>query len=99
METSERPTPARRAEILPTSLPPFGVSREQAAALLGISATLFDWAVTNGRMPQPRLLRGRNIWDVEELVTSFRELPHRNGKAGDDGLDEQTEAGNPWDDV
>lgn len=98
-DESKIPASRRRAEVLPLSLPPFGVNREQAAALVGISTSLFDWAVVNRKMPQPRLLRGRNIWDVEELFSSFRELPHRASKALDSEYDEPAEEGNPWDDV
>lgn len=69
----------RRSAVLPPGLPPFGVSREQAAALLSISVSLFDSAVEVGTMPQPRILGGRNIWDIDELWTSFRALPHKAG--------------------
>ena len=45
---------ARRAEVLPNSLPPRGLSRTQAAAYLGISTTLFDAMVVDRRMPKPK---------------------------------------------
>lgn len=84
-----------RSEILPSSLPPIGINREQAAALVGISVTLYDKAVEAGTMPRPRLIGGRQVYDVEELIKAFRALPHKGGDAQPlDGI----EAGsNPWD--
>lgn len=85
----------RRSAMLPPGLPPFGVSREQAAALLSISVSLFDSAVEVGTMPQPRVLGGRNIWDIDELWTSFRALPHKAGLNRDP--DEMRPEGNAFD--
>lgn len=87
---------AARNEILPTSLPPLGINREQAASLVGISPSLFDKAVEAGTMPKPRVLRGRNIWDVAEIAEHFRAIPHK-----DEGMiapvDQGENPGNPWD--
>lgn len=88
-------TRARRSALLPPGLPPFGVTREQAALLLSISVSLFDSAVEVGTMPQPRVLGGRNIWDVDELWASFRALPHKAGMSRDP--DEQRLQGNAFD--
>lgn len=97
--TNEPKMPAgrRRGEILPHSLPPLGINREQAAALIGVSATLFDAVVRSGVIPPPRLLGGRNIWDVEELYAAFKKLPHRGGEDFD--YPDQDGSINPWDDV
>lgn len=76
-----------RHEVLPYSLPPIGISREQASAFVGVSTSLFDRCVDAGTMPQPRQLGQRLIWDVEELIAAFRKLPHHN-----DGLDETPSA-------
>lgn len=80
------------ASILPDSLAPIGLSREQAAAFIGIGATLFDRLISDGRMPDARLIDGRLVWDVAEVAAAFRSLPHRSepvdGKAG---------SSNPWD--
>jgi hypothetical protein len=55
-----------RAAALPPGLPPRFLSREQAAAYVGVSATLFDSEVRAGLWPQP-LVRGasagRLTWD------------------------------------
>jgi hypothetical protein len=85
----------RRAfAILPESLPPVGVNREQAAALVGISATLFDRLVHDGLMPDARMVYGRRVWDVAEIVEAFRALPHRSVP-----VDGDLSEGNPWDDA
>lgn len=82
-----------RNEVLPASLPPFGVGRIKAAALFDISESLFDKLVAIGKMPQPRRIEGRMIWDVSELAEAFRSLPHREGD-----LDVLSGSDNPWDD-
>lgn len=85
---------AQRSEVLPLSLPPLGVNREQAAALIGISVSLFDKAVMAGTMPKPRKIGGRLVYDVTEIAEAFRQLPHQ---ARDGELDGEPEGSNPWD--
>lgn len=87
-----RAATVRQTEVLPPSLPPVGVSREQAAALIGVSATLFDRLVSDGLMPDSRVVYGRRVWDVAEVVEAFRALPHRT-----DRIDGTGGGGNPWD--
>ncbi|RWD71682.1 hypothetical protein [Mesorhizobium sp.] len=84
----------RPSAILPDSLPPVGISREQAAAYVGISATLFDQLVAEGKMPDARMLRGRLVWDVMEVAAAFRAIPHRSERI--DSLDGQGTGVNPW---
>jgi len=67
-----------RLDILPTSLPPRGLSRVQAAAYIGVSPSLFDEMVKDGRMPQPKKVGKRTIWDRRQLDVSFEDLPDRN---------------------
>lgn len=83
----------RAAAILPPSLPPVGVNREQAAALIGVSATLFDRMISDGLMPDSRVVYGRRVWDVAEVVEAFRALPHRSVV-----VDAANDQRNPWDD-
>jgi len=85
---------AHRFEVLPPSLPPLGVNREQAAALVGISASLFDKAVVAGTMPKPRKIGGRLVYDVTEVADAFRRLPHQER---DGELDGEPDGNNPWD--
>lgn len=85
----------QRAEILPPSLPPLGINREQAAALIGIGTSLFDKAVEVGTMPKPRMIGERLVYDVAELIDAFRKLPHKGGEQ--DALDATFVAGNAFD--
>ncbi len=59
----------------------FGLSEEEAAAAVGLGATKFRELVTSGRMPKPRRIDGRKVWDVDELRATFKSLPHE----GDEG--------------
>jgi predicted DNA-binding transcriptional regulator AlpA len=52
-----------RANVLPGSLPPRGLSRVQAAAYIGVSPSLFDAMVKDGRMPKPTRINTRAVWD------------------------------------
>lgn len=65
-----------RENILPTSLPPRGLSRVQAAAYIGVSPTLFDQMVEDRRMPKPVRINARVLWDRIELDDAFAALSH-----------------------
>lgn len=73
------------ADILPSSLPPRGLSREQAAEYVGVSSSLFDVMVGDGSMPGPKRYHARTIWDRTGLDEAFSALPGDGDK-------------NPWDD-
>lgn len=62
---------------LPASLPPRGLSREQAAAYWGVSAGTFLKLVEDGRAPQPKLINSRQVWDRLALDLAFDALPDR----------------------
>ena len=64
----------RRDDVLPPSLPPRGLSRVQAAAYVGISPTLFDQMVADGRMPKPVRINARTVWDRVKLDEAFAAL-------------------------
>lgn len=77
-ETEFRSTklmPKNRSDVLPLSLPPRGLSRVQAAAYIGVSPTLFDILVADGRMPQPKSINARKVWDLRKLDLAFDALP------------------------
>lgn len=78
-------TRAARLAALPASLAPRGLSRVEAATYVGISPTLFDAMVSDGRMPRPKEINGRSIWDRLALDKAFTALPTAGGKPGDDG--------------
>lgn len=72
------------------SLAPRGLSREIAAAYIGVSPSLFDIMVADGRMPGPKIINRRRIWDRTRLDLAFAALP------GDDADDIKQ---NPWDEI
>ena len=69
----------RKGAILPLSLPPRGLSRVQSAAYVGIGTSKFDEMVEDRRMPQPKVIDGRVVWDRHELDAAFSALPNRGG--------------------
>ena len=66
------------------ALEPRGVNRVQAAAYVGVSPTLFDEMVQDGRMPQPKRINSRRVWDRRQLDEAFEALPNKDDP-------------NPWD--
>jgi predicted DNA-binding transcriptional regulator AlpA len=76
-----------RSEILPPSLPPRGLSRAESAAYIGVSPSLFDELVKDGRMPAPKRINSRTVWDRKKLDVAFDAI-----------LDDESRAANPWDD-
>ena len=69
-----------RRSALPQSLPPLGLSREQAAEYIDVGVTLFEVMVLDGRMPRPKLMNTKKVWDRLALDEAFAALP-------DDGND------------
>jgi predicted DNA-binding transcriptional regulator AlpA len=65
---------------------PRGLSRIEAATYIGVSPSLFDIMVKDGRMPRPIPINSRRVWDRRELDEAFEALKD----------EPQT---NPWDDV
>jgi predicted DNA-binding transcriptional regulator AlpA len=57
---------------------PRGLSRVEAAHYLGISPSLLDEMVADGRMPQPKAINSRIVWDRWELDAAFTAIPNRN---------------------
>lgn len=75
----------RTAEISPR-----GLHLSQAAKYIGIGVTKFNQMVADGRMPKPRRIDARKVWDCRELDDAFDALPHD---------EEDDEGENPWDNV
>lgn len=65
------------------------LSRMEAAAYTGVSATTFDKMVNDRIMPQAKRVYARVLWDVRELDAAIDALP---GGEDDSGLNE-------WDNV
>jgi hypothetical protein len=85
---------SKKNGLLPDTLPPIGISRQEAAAYIGVSATLFDRLVVDGLMPDARMIYGRRVWDVAEVASAFRSLPHRS-----ESVTAPNTGRNPWDDA
>ena len=64
---------------MPLSLAPRGLSRAQAAEYVGIGVTKFDEMVGDGRMPRPKRIDGRNVWDRIKLDEAFALLDDTAG--------------------
>jgi excisionase family DNA binding protein len=68
----ERPVPRR------------GLSRLEAAAYIGVSPGKFDELVRDGRMPAPKRIDGRKVWDIQNLDLAFDALPDETRDADQD---------------
>ncbi len=79
---------ARRDSVIE----PRGLSREDAAAYVGIGTTLFDRLVEERVFPSAKQLAGHKVWDRRSLDIAFDRLP------GDafDGIDPKPSR---WQDV
>jgi predicted DNA-binding transcriptional regulator AlpA len=75
---------SKSADVLPLSLAPRGLSRVQAAAYIGVSPSLFDTMVADGRMPKAKRIGARTVWDRLQLNEAFDQLPDERDA-------------NPWD--
>jgi predicted DNA-binding transcriptional regulator AlpA len=71
---------ARLSEIRP--IPRRGLSRDEAAMYVGISPAKFDQMLADGRMPVPRRIDGRKVWDIRDIDLAFDALPREDGPAG-----------------
>jgi predicted DNA-binding transcriptional regulator AlpA len=57
------------------SIQPRGMSRVRCAEYLGISPSLFDDMVRDGRMPRPKRINSRTVWDRRQVDQAFEALP------------------------
>lgn len=91
VQARQQTTPAAEAaplspsrELRRASQPRRGLNRVEAAVYVGVSATKFDEMVADGRMPKPKGIGARRVWDLRALDSHFDALPDE----GD---------ANPWD--
>ena len=66
---------------------PRGLNREEAARYVGISPSKFDQLLEDRRMPAPRRIDGRKVWDIRELDLAFDDLPRDLADAPDTWAD------------
>jgi predicted DNA-binding transcriptional regulator AlpA len=64
----------------PLSYPPRGLSREEAARYVGVGTSLFDEMVADRRMPKPKKINNRRVWDRAVLDMAFTNLPDQNAE-------------------
>jgi predicted DNA-binding transcriptional regulator AlpA len=50
----------------------------EASHYIGVSPSLFDGMVKDGRMPPPKTINNRTVWDRWELDAAFTAIPNRN---------------------
>ena len=60
--------------------PPRGLNREEAARYVGIGTSLFDRLVEEGRMPKPKHIGKRVVWDRLKLDAAFADLDEDDGE-------------------
>lgn len=90
--THETPRAPKHSH-LPMGVRPRGFSREAAAEYIGVSTSKFVEMVADGRMPEPKQIDKRVVWDALAIDAAFDALLVR----GDD-QSTQTSA-NPWDEA
>lgn len=69
-------------------IPRRGLSRAESAMYVGISASKFDELVRDGRMPGPKRIDGRKVWDVHDLDVAFDALPDDNDQGARNSFDD-----------
>jgi predicted DNA-binding transcriptional regulator AlpA len=74
---------SKRPDVLPAGLPPRGLNRVEAAAYVGVSPSKFDELVKDGRMPGPKRIDARVVWDRHRLDNAFEALPDDHDRADD----------------
>jgi excisionase family DNA binding protein len=55
-----------------------GLSRQEAAEYLGISASKFDELRAARQIEAPRLIGTRKLWDIRDLDMAFEALPRED---------------------
>ncbi|MCB5201808.1 DNA-binding protein [Neorhizobium sp. T786] len=67
------------------SIPRFALRRDEAAASLAISPSLFDNWVGEGKMPRGRKIGGVTLWDAESVRAAWLALVDIEHSLEDDG--------------
>ncbi|MBO0145432.1 hypothetical protein JZX87_30390 [Agrobacterium sp. Ap1] len=74
------------------TIPRFALRRDEAAASLGISVSLFLVWVAKGRMPKGRKIDGVVLWDADEVGAAWLRILDGDASSEDDSE-------NPYDKV
>ena len=62
------------------SPPRRGLNARESAIYIGVGLSKFDEWVELKKMPEPRQIDSRMVWDKHELDEYFNQIPHRNSK-------------------
>jgi predicted DNA-binding transcriptional regulator AlpA len=87
MQLTSPAIPSRRPLVEPHVR--LGLRRAEAAEYVGVGVSMFDQMVADGRMPKPKLINARRVWQRQRLDQAFAELP-------EEGQDNDTSS--PWTD-
>lgn len=74
----------------PLAYPPRGLPHDEAARYVGVSPSKFDELVGDRRMPQPRKIDGRVVWDRVELDIAFSDFPKKGAETEIEALLEKS---------
>lgn len=80
IQTLSRQTPSAMETRNSLTYPPRGLNREEAARYVGIGTSLFDRLVQEGRMPKPKHIGKRVVWDRLKLDAAFADLDEDDGE-------------------
>lgn len=56
-----------------------GFGAEDAATYLSLSPSYFRQLVGESKMPRPRIIGSRRVWDIDDLDAMFKALPREGG--------------------
>ena len=76
------PTGDRRFSALPPGMIPLGLSRVVASSYVGVSPSTWDHMVDDGRMPKPKRINRRRLWDRREVEEAFARLDAAGSDSG-----------------
>lgn len=66
---------------------PRGLNRSESAEYIGVGTTLWDELVADGKMPKPKQIKARRVWDRFEIDVAFTELHTTESFAEDSSWD------------
>lgn len=69
-----------RTVLSQIGLAPIGLSREEAAAYIGVSERKWDEMVEAGAMPKPKVVGNRRVWSRLAVDKAFAALPDERGE-------------------
>jgi hypothetical protein len=93
-----RETPKRR-DVLPASLPPLGLSVDEAAAFVGVSPNKYRELERRKLMPAARMIDGRKVYDREQVHAAFKRMPSADASNDSGPITADHDADDTWGDI